>query len=399
MTLFLKLLFVGVSLQSYYFYGIGLPLISIASLLIMSGTLFIVSLEKGIRFPKNASTGVALGYILILFWSMIGLLYYGDNPDAKRFVAFLVIIFGALVAVTLIRRIPLENLVRFYLLFHVSFFFVQFIAYYAAGYKIDFLAPVTGEEQRMFVYLLAFPIADQFMRAAGLFNEPGTYATFVAPFVALLERWYGKSEANKHLFWISLLSLFLSFSVFGIVFGGLILLFSRNVRRRHQIYGFITCFALVAPILYDRFLLRPSLGMDIGSEFRQIFIEESLRFLLSNPIGLVFGSNLLVLDPRADFVAAFNDTGLLLYFLHFAGPLLTLLFGAALMYVSIKSDRPSRVALLIVLLSKHSLFAPLFPFVLVAIFWENRVVNSKSTLAGLEPRLIHAHSPHHYRAE
>jgi hypothetical protein len=374
---FMKLLFIGISLQTYYFYNISLPLISVVCLFIMAGILFAASLEKGIRLPKNASVGVALGYVLILVWSIIGLPFYGDSPDAKRFMAFPVVIMGALVAGALFRRIPLENLVRFYLVVHVSFFFLQFITYYATGYGIDYLAPVTGEEQRMFGGSFNFPIIDRFIRAAGLFNEPGTYAIFVAPFVALFERWYEKSVANKRLFWISLSSLVLSFSVYGIIFGVLITLFSRNVRGFHRLFGFMACLALAAPILHYRFVFRPSIGLlDTGLEFRQVFVEESLRFLLSNPIGLVFGSNLLTLDPRAEFAAAFNDSSLLLYFLHFAGPLLTLLVGAALMYVSIKSDRASRVALLIVLLSKHSLFAPFFPFLLAAIFWKNRVANS-----------------------
>lgn len=395
---FLKLLFIGISLHNYYFYNISLPLISVVCLFIMADILFFASLEKGIRLPKNSAVGVALGYVLILGWSIIGLLFYGDSPDAKRFMAFPVVIMAALVAGALFRRIPLENLVRFYLVVHVSFFFLQFISYYATGYAIDYLAPVTGEEQRMFGGSFTFPIIDRFIRAAGLFNEPGAYAIFVAPFVALFERWYGQSEANKHLFWISLSSLFFSFSVFGIVFGGLILLFSGNFRGLHRIYGLIAGAILVAPVLHYRFVLRPSIGLDTGLEFRQMFIEESLSFLLSNPIGLVFGSNLLVLDPRIEFGAPTNDSSLVLYFFHLCGPLPTLLLGAALMYVSIKSDRASRVALLIVVLSKHSLFAPFFPFVLVAIFWKNRVANSRSTSTGLEPRFIHAHSPHHQRA-
>jgi len=367
---FLKLLFIGISLNTYYFYNFRMPLISVVCLFIMTGILFGLSLEKFVRLPKNASVGVALGYVLILSWSIIGLLFYLDSPDAKRFISFPILTMAALVAGVLFRRIPLENLVRLYLVVHVSFFFLQFVTYFATGYVIDYLAPVTGEEQRMFGGSFTFPIVDRFIRSAGLFNEPGTYVTYIAPFVALLDRWYEKSEANKQLFWISLFSMFLSFSAFGIVFGVLILLFCGSLRRIHRIFVFIACSALVQPFLYYRFVLRPSLGLDTGLEFRQVFIDESFGFLLSNPIGIVFGSNLLVLDPRAEFSGSFNDSSLLLYFLHFAGPLLTLLFGAVFMYAFIKFDRASRVALLILLLSKFSVFAPFFPFVLVAIFWK-----------------------------
>lgn len=401
MALLLKLLFIGVSLQSYYFYSIGLPLISIISLFAMGSILVIDSLVKGFRLPNNASTGIAVGYMVILLWSLIGLLFYGENPDLKRLLAFMVVIFGVIVAVRLVCYITLEKLIRVYLQVHVIFFFIQFIVYYTTGYGIDFLVPFTNENQRIYSDsgTYTFPILDGFMRASGLFNEPGTYATFVAPFVALFARWYRNTTSNKCLFWVALSSLFLSFSVFGIVFGGLILMFSKNVRGVYRLGGIISMTILVAPVMYYRFILRPSSGLDTGLEFRRVFIEESFKFLSSDPIGFVFGANLLALDPRAGFIAAYNDIGLVFFFLHFAGPILTLLFAAIIIYVATKLDWASRVALCIVLLSKHSLFAPFFPFILVAIFWKNGAIISKATAYELKPKLVHVHYPHHGRVE
>ena len=124
--------------------------------------------------------------------------------------------------------------------------------------------------------------------------------------------------------------------------------------------------------------------MESGIEIRQVYLEQLFSFLFSNPTTLMFGAGLLTVDPRMEFFLAYNDMGLILYFLHFAGLPLTLLFGAALIYVSIKLDQASRIALLIVLLSKHSLFAPFFPFILVAIFWKNRVASSSSSHSRLE---------------
>jgi hypothetical protein len=123
MTMILKLLFIGVSLQSYYFYSLSLPLISITSLFIMGGIFVVVSLEKDSQFPKNATTGIALGYVLVFFWSIAGLLFYGVSPDTKRLLGFIVVTLGVFVAIILFRRFPLESLVRFYLLVHTSLFF------------------------------------------------------------------------------------------------------------------------------------------------------------------------------------------------------------------------------------------------------------------------------------
>lgn len=379
MKILLQILYVGVSMQTFYFYDFGLPLISIVSLLLMSSILLTLSLENGLYIIIDTSAGVSLGYVLILFWSIVGLLFYGEIPDLKRFTAFSVVIVGAITAGSLIRHIPLENLVRYFLMFHTAFFFLQFLTYYATGYGIDYLAPITGEEQRLYGGTFTFPIINRFMRATGLYQEPGTYATFVAPFVALFERWYGLSYANKRLFWISLSTLFLSFSAYGILFGAIIFLCAKNARRIHRIFGFIVGLTIVAPLLYYRFVLRPSLGLDTGIGPRQEFIDQSFDFLLTNPIGLFFGSDLLVLDPRADFVLSNNDIGLLFYFLHFAGPVLAIIFVAILLYYSLRLDRASRVALVIVLLSKHSPFAPFFPFIMVAILWSTGKLNSNVT--------------------
>jgi len=385
MALILKLLFVGVSLQSYYFYSVSLPLISIVSLFTMGGILFVASPKVSMRFPKNAITGIVVGYVLILLWSIIGLLFYGDIPDTKRLLGFMVVILSVFIAVTLFRRFNLESLVRFYLLVHISFFFVQLTTYYSVGYVIDFLAPFTGEEQRMLGGDFTVPLVDRFiLRPVGLFNEPGTYSIFVAPFVALFDRWYDKSKWNKFIFWASLSSLFVSFSTFGLIFGGLILLFSRNIRLVHKISIIIAIIISIGPFFYYRFILRPVIGLESGIEIRQVYLEQLFSFLFSNPTTLMFGAGLLTVDPRMEFFLAYNDMGLILYFLHFAGLPLTLLFGAALIYVSIKLDQASRIALLIVLLSKHSLFAPFFPFILVAIFWKNRVASSSSSHSRLE---------------
>lgn len=387
----LKLLFVGVSLHSYYFYSIGLALISMTSLFLLTIIIGFNSFSNGVRLQNRTSVGVALGYSLLLSWSLIGLLFYSENPDEKRLLAFLVMIFASLVAGALFRTLQLKEVIRHYLLVHVFFFYLQFITFYTTGYTIDYIEPITGEVQRMFGGSFSLPVIDQFMRPAGLFNEPGTYATFVAPFVALWGRWNGESAANERLFWISLSTLFLSLSVFGILFCALILLLSRNIRIGCRVSFLVISIAFVLPFLHYRFVVRPSLGLGTGLEYRTIFVEESLEFLFSNTIAFVFGSNLLVLDPRAEFVAAFNDAGMILYLAHFSGPPLTLFFGAVLFYFATRVDRAARIGLIITLLSKHSLFSAFLPFLLVAIFWKSKAESFKMDRAYTSPALLRSH--------
>lgn len=368
MSPLLHLLFFGVSLQSYYFYNIGMPVVATASLLAMSLVLF-ASTQEGIRLPLSAPSGVPLAYLVILFWSGVGTLVYDDVPQTKRIIAFAIIILAAVTTITLLRRVPLESLVRAFLVAHLAAFFLQAIVVYTTSYTLDYLAPITGEPQRMRGGAFALPVIGLLPRPTGLFVEPGTYATFIAPLVALFERWYDDSNVNRWVFWLGLLSLVLSLSVFGIVFAAIILLFSRHVRGALRATAAVLGLALAAPYLYYRFVLMPSLGLDTGIGFRQVFLEESFKFLWTDARGFVFGSNLLVLDPRASFAGAFNDIGMIFFFLHFGGPLLTLVIGGALAYVAARSDRITRVALLVLLLSKQSLFAPFFPITLIAIMW------------------------------
>lgn len=373
MTSILKLSFIGVSLQAYYFYNLSMPLISVLCLFMMCIAIFVTSTREDIRFPKDASLGIVIGYALLFCWSLISLLFFDESPEIKRLLSFLFLMLCSTTAILLYLRYSLERLAKLYLLVHITFFYLQLTSYYLTGYAIDFLAPVTGEEQRMFGGSFTFPFIDTFIRPAGLFNEPGTYVTYVAPFVALFSRYYDKTKSNKYTFWLALASIFLSFSTFGFVFGAVILLFFKNISLFMRIYIFIIVIAIAGPYFYDRFIFRPSIELDTGIEIRKIYINQSLRFLLSNPINLIFGAGLLTTDPRAELGMAINDSSLILYFLHFVGLPITIIFGSVLIYVAMRLDRASRISMFIVLLSKHSIFAPFFPFVLAAIFWKNRV--------------------------
>ena len=68
--------------------------------------------------------------------------------------------------------------------------------YYIFGITIDLLAPITGEQQRMFggdFTLLSLGI----MRPAGLHSEPGTYGIIMSPLIAIYSRYYSYSFMTK----------------------------------------------------------------------------------------------------------------------------------------------------------------------------------------------------------
>ena len=77
-----------------------------------------------------------------------------------------------------------------------------------------------------------------------------------------------------------------------------------------------------------------------------------------------------------NLTGAYNDTGLFFYLLLFLGPLITMCTLLYLLKITLKNDIHSKVGILIVLISKISIFAPFFPFILNFLLWED---NPKET--------------------
>ena len=102
------------------------------------------------------------------------------------------------------------------------FFFVQFITYYATGNFLDYLEPITGESQRALGGSYTFSALNiKLIRATGLFNEPGSYSTFVFLTYAILQivRKNLNGDLSITLFdGLVLMSILLTFSIFGFIF-------------------------------------------------------------------------------------------------------------------------------------------------------------------------------------
>lgn len=363
----INLLFVGVSLQSFYFYEINAPLISIISLLFLS-----ILLIWKLKFILNLSNYSIGFYASIILFSLFSLIYFRENIVFTKFFGFLLVLFTCFVANVLFSKCNIPYLIKFYLLIHIAFFYLQFFAHYLFNIPIDFLVNITGEEQRVFGGSFELPISSSFMRASGLFNEPGTYVTFIAPFIALFGRWSKSfSKADFLIYFSSLLTLFLSFSVFGFVFGSFILVFASFFSKivRLTISGLVSFFLVIPYLTYRFFLQEINIESDSGLGFREIFINESFKFISSDFGAIIFGSGHLSLDPKANFIASYNDIGLLPYLFHFSGPILTSILIVILVKIMFSLDKFSNSGIIILFISKLSILAPFFPIILTLLLW------------------------------
>ena len=369
MKFFIALLFIGVSLQSYYFYQIGSPLISILSLIFLS-----LIVLKDLNIKLNNSNYVLLFYFFIFIFSLLSLLYFNEGLVSKKLFGFFIIFLSCITANNLYKSFNIFYLIRLYLKFHILFFYIQLLAFYIFKFHIDFLQPITGEEQRVFGGNFEIPYINSFMRPSGLFNEPGTYVTFIAPFIVLFGRWKNNFVTQDYFIYVlGLFSLFLSFSVFGIIFGILILLFGSIYKFKTRIFfGSIISSTIIIPYITFRFFFSETnlnVDSDSGLGFREIFLSESYKFIMSDIGAFFFGSGHLSNNPKANFIASYNDIGLVPFLLHFSGPFLTFFLLIAILKMFLTIDRFAIVGIIMLFISKLSILAPFFPFILTLLLW------------------------------
>lgn len=370
------LLFLGVSLQTYYFYGKGGPLIVIFSLFIMGLLLFFVGKSR-LNFPFHFSSKLSIWYLIILLWSIFGVLVLQIEIDFKRLFGFIIVAISSLISYRYFKVCSLKTTIKWYLFVNIIFFYIQFFGFYLFGFEIDYLVNITGEKQRMFGGSFNFPYFNSFIRPTGLYQEPGTYATFLSPFIALFGR-YSEGKQNKKLYYSAILSLFLSFSTFGIIFGSIILLLSKKVRPSLKVIIGCVVSLISYPYIQYRFVLSKATDVDVGLGFRINQITETVNLLKNDTQSWFFGTNLLSIVPKnVQLTGAYNDSGLLLYLILFLGPILTITTIILIGREFLKGDLFSKTGIIILFLSKISIFMPFFPFIVNSLLWKNREIPLK----------------------
>lgn len=174
--------------------------------------------------------------------------------------------------------------IKLVILIHCLFFLAQFLVFLFSGYLIDYLEPITGESQRALGGNYEIAILPNFIRATGLYNEPGTYSTYLMLFLVFskdLEKIAGFRSIGKPVELLVLITVMLSFSNFGFIFVGFYLFFSFfantgfSKRSGFQLSKFLFNIFLMAAILFCGFIFYEyfqqrffSSSSESGIEFR-----------------------------------------------------------------------------------------------------------------------------------
>jgi len=357
-------LFVLVSLQTHYFYQISSPAISLLGLILIGLLLLILFFYIDIKISKK-SLSVFFFFSILFVYSVISFILMNISTDYSRILGFTVVIFASLIGGASLNLFNLKILLKTFLVINIFCFYLQLFVYYIFGYHIDFIEPFTGEAQRVLggTYQLFF---GSFIRPSGLFSEPGTYALFVAPVVCLYSRYTIHKNNENRMWYLCIASLFLSFSLYGIVFALMIsaLKLSSRITINQIIMIGVMVMAVVGYVQY-RILFNDNGFLPEGVGFRFEFIDKMLKYSSDSIENLFFGANLFSKLPGFIFNSSINDVGLIFYLFHFSGLLgFTIILGFFI-YWMVSADKFSNMTLLIILLSKYSIFYPFFPLMLL----------------------------------
>ena len=330
-----------VSLGSYYFSDANLYLFQIAGLLLFVPFGSFNSIVKG-----KKKIGLLFCFFFYVYFVNNLYLIFGINDLApsKLFFPILALLCCWFVSSLLKIDLKFKDSLKIVLITHCIFFLFQFFWFLITGIFIDFLEPVTGEAQRAFGGGYEISFLPQFIRPTGLFNEPGTYATYVMLMLVLYKDICVIADSIKRKdLWIEMLAIstvLLSFSVFGYVYVILYVLFSKRLKHASGFHFTVLVvialggLALFWEYFQQRFQFRED---DSGLEFRLTGILSFFQNLnwLNVLFGRGFSADLVTWNGDA---IVLQDIGFWFGLIYYFGILGLILFSFFL-FVCLKSAK------------------------------------------------------------
>ncbi len=368
-----------ISFQGFYIDSLGYSPYSVVGVVLMVGcAIFNI---KNIPSIKLKYQRVAVFYALVIFWSILTLIVDGAALDLKRFFGYFFLLILSVALPLAFYNVNISSILAALIAFHAIFFLIQFTAFYVFSYDIDMVYTVTGNSQKGWGGSYDHPIFSNFRRLGGLYNEPGSYATFMAPAIAIFSGFISNSKKNMAIFFLGAISLVLTFSTFAAIFSMIIIMLSMRQSdfkiKLISLMVLVIGFIIVFPYLYERFFVGSLYGINSGLDFRVGFFEESLGYIFGGVQNFIFGVGNLSIDlsNKINVTAAVNDsTLLLLMFLSF-GPIIASVLILLLLVPAMRNNIYSVAALVILLLSKASLAWIYTPFILYVIMHKNKYFN------------------------
>jgi hypothetical protein len=345
------------SLGSYYFYQVNLYVFQIVGMALLL-PFFKLSAMKS-QYVKVLKLVVFVMYIF--FVSSLSSLFYGSDTFGLSKLAFPLLVFLYFSFAVVIFKIYPEAFQRaltYTILVHVFFFMFQFLWFLTTFEMIDFLQPFTGEVQRALGGSYSLTNLSNFIRPTGLYNEPGTYSTWMILLLLLLKSHSSELGLKAPSFAFEMLVIttaLFSFSTFGFIFS-LVYMISHVMEKKISKKTFFALIVVVAFFInfgYEYFISRFSLsddlsGVGIRSHIIQIYLDRSDLFSVLFGFG-IFNNIFTKID--ADLIS--QDLGLWFSLLSGVGVVGILLLASVI--VDTKKTNYNISIFIILMLSKLSL--------------------------------------------
>jgi len=270
---FILILLFGCTLSGYYSYDLGFPVVSALSSIIY----IILNLLPSRNLSISKSFAPLIWFLTFAYgYSFLSSLFIEDInfKQVVLFPLFFLIIFSVSQGTV---NLPIKRILTFIIILHLIFFYVQFLSFLFFDIHIDYLKFFTGEEQRIYGGSFVVPFLNKFIRPSGLFNEPGTYAVCMTPWICAYAMTIGRNKFLSPIFSLSLLSIVFCLSVQGIFSFFVIALFSLLQMSRKRLIRLLPVLLIILiPVslftfsyLDYRFGFSSGVGVDTGISFRQ----------------------------------------------------------------------------------------------------------------------------------
>jgi hypothetical protein len=346
-----------ISLQSIYFESLGtapFPLVGSVMIALLS--------IRDVRHPKHSLFQLIFG-LFFAYFIFMEIIFKGrvNATLAYPFLAFT--IFGAFSKVSQHREM-ISRALTFAIAIHIIFFVSQVVIWLLTRQYIDFLEQIIGVPQS---YQSAKGLIFQGTRVprfCGLYNEPGTFSIYVFTLIAAK---YLIDRKTTIISVLSALCILASFSLFGFV-----LVFILVLTLLYDLKRLRECIVIIVITSVIVLFSLPEIKRRMQADYSGIYIRKvsvNLALQIENiPFGIHNLQNVRIVT---------NDGSVFLACLVHGGILELILF-MLLAYNSVrKSDLPTKLLVLAILLTKIKLTYPLLYFFLsIAFVMKERVLCS-----------------------
>ena len=272
----------------------------------------------------------------------------------------MLVAFSSILIAYLLRNKFTSNIFQNVIVIHLTFFYLQFFAYYLFNIEIDFLI-FSENTSRNLGGIFTIPFTDiALMRSSGLFSEPGTYSNimFLLYLGWFLKRVEPKPKDNL-VSNLLIFSLFVSFSTFGIIFA-LAIFFSRQTNFVTIVLVSAVVLLFVIPYLVSRFFDDGVISLDSGLGFRAEYISSAFENFLSIRGWLIGEGALSAPVFFVDKEGADNDSGLIFYILREFGVIIAMFLFLMIFYSSVfKKNALILLFLMFTKITPYGFFLPM----------------------------------------